>query len=69
MDKRLFDIGFAHAERGHALGELGFFLRADGERTHDSSVTGPNRKGNGEAAFFVDAHAARRYKTRSEVIL
>ena len=33
-DKRLVEVGFADAERGHALGELGFFLRTDRERAH-----------------------------------
>ena len=64
-DKRLFNVGFPHAERGHALRQLGFLLRADRERAHVPSVTGSGRKDNGEVAFFVDARAARRYKTRS----
>ena len=64
-DERLFNIGFVHAERGHALRQLGFLLRADRERAHVPNVTGSGRKDNGEVAFFVDARAARRYKTRS----
>ena len=44
-DKRLVDVGFAHAERSHALGELTFLLRADGERAHGGSVAGGRRKG------------------------
>lgn len=47
-DKRLFDVGFAHAERGHALRELGFLLRADRVRAHNPSVTGAGRKDNEE---------------------
>ncbi len=39
-DKRLVDVGFAHAERGHALRELGFLLRADGKRTHGEQRSG-----------------------------
>ena len=39
-DKCFFNVGFAHAERGHALRELGFLLRADRECAHGASVAG-----------------------------
>ena len=51
-DKRLFNVGFPHAERGHALRQLGFLLRADRERAHVPSVTGSGRKDNGEMGLF-----------------
>ena len=37
-DEGFFDVRFAHAERGHALGELGFFVWADGECGHGGSI-------------------------------
>src|ERR1039458_2785794 len=46
-DKRLLNIRLAHAERRHALGKLAFLFRADGKRTHNNSVPGVRRKGNG----------------------
>lgn len=39
-DKRLVDVCFAHAERGHALGELDFLLRADREHAHREQRSG-----------------------------
>ena len=39
-DKCLVDVGFAHAERGHALGELGFLFRADREHAHRDQRSG-----------------------------
>ena len=39
-DEGFFDVRLADAERGHALGELGFFVRADGERGHGGRVAG-----------------------------
>jgi hypothetical protein len=33
-DKGFFDIGFVHAQRGHALGKLGLLFRADRECAH-----------------------------------
>lgn len=34
-DKGFLDVHFAHTQRSHALEELGFFLKTDGERAHD----------------------------------
>jgi len=45
-DKGLFDVGLAHAECGHALDELGFFVGADGERVHGGRIVGGGRDGN-----------------------
>ena len=42
-DECFVDVRLAHAERGHALGELGFLFGADGKRTHDLSVMEPGR--------------------------
>ena len=41
-DERLFDVGFAHAEGEHALGQHGGFLGTD----HAGSVAGGKRKRN-----------------------
>ena len=46
-DEGLLDVGLAHAERAHALGELGFLLRADGKCAHAVSVALRRRKRNG----------------------
>ncbi len=55
-DKGLFEVGVAHAERGHALRELGFLFGADGKRAHAGSVAGKRRKGNGSVGvLFADA--------------
>jgi hypothetical protein len=61
-DERLFNVGFPHAERGHALRQLDFLLGTDRERAHAPSVTGSRRKDNGEMGFFVAARVAGRYK-------
>ena len=37
-DKGFFEVGLAHAQCGHALGELGFFVGADGERVHGGRI-------------------------------
>jgi len=33
-DEGFVDVGLAHAQRGHALGELGLFFQADGKGAH-----------------------------------
>ena len=53
-DKRLVDVGFAHAERGHALGELDFLLRADRERAHGVSVAVGRCLDKGRQSCYVD---------------
>ena len=45
-DKGFFDVGFTHAECGHALGELGFFVRADRERFHGRRLAGGRARRN-----------------------
>jgi predicted Zn-dependent protease with MMP-like domain len=42
-DKGFFDLGFAHAERGHALRELFFFFEADGKCAHAVDCSGSLR--------------------------
>src|ERR1035438_5069999 len=37
-DKGFLDVGLAHAQRGHALSELGFLFQADGESAHVSTT-------------------------------
>ena len=39
-DKGFFNVSFAHAQRDHALRELGFLFRADRERAHVVRVAG-----------------------------
>lgn len=46
-DKGFFDVGLAHAQCGHALGQLGFFVGADGERVHGGKIMGRGRDCNG----------------------
>ena len=50
-DKGFFDVGFAHAQCGHALGELGLFVRADGERVHGGRIVRRRRDGNGQGGW------------------
>ncbi len=45
-DKGFFDVGIADAQCGHALGELGLFVGADGERVHRRRVA--DETGSGE---------------------
>jgi len=46
-DKGLFDVRFANTQCGHALGQLGFFVRTDGERVHGGRIVTGRLDGNG----------------------
>ena len=52
-DEGFFNVGFADAEGGHALGELGFFVQADGERVHASRIARKGKDGNRRQARIV----------------
>jgi hypothetical protein len=46
-DKGLFDVRFTNVQCGHAQGQLGFFVGADGERVHGGSIVSGGWNGNG----------------------
>lgn len=46
-DEGLFDVGFTNTQSGHALGQLGFFVGADGEGVHGGRIASGQRDGNG----------------------
>ena len=57
-DEGLFQVGFADAQGGHALGELGFFVGADGERVHAGKL--PGRRGGCNSSGAVRGETACR---------
>ena len=56
-DEGFLDVGLADAERGHALRELRFFFRADGELGHTRIVTSV-------ALFAISFWAKSKHKQR-----